>query len=231
MAGRGDGELAKLMDRFVCVRVVQVQELDLSLFQFDWRTTLTMFTVAPDRTVYARFASRGPGDLERLRKVLAGSLEFHERRPEGLEGKTGRPLPWTRPEEMKKFGKVRRYEGHGKCIHCHNIGDELRKSFKKRKGDATAASSWPNLARIGVGFEAAARATVSQVLPESRAADAGLRKGDAVLLAGGQPVLSIADVEWAFHRDGDSGEIPLEVERDGKRVPLTVRLPDGWRGR
>ena len=48
---REDNELAELMNKFVCVRVVQFWGVDLSLFQFDTNQTWAAFFLNADRTV------------------------------------------------------------------------------------------------------------------------------------------------------------------------------------
>jgi len=51
--------MAKLMERFTTVRVVQAYALDLSLFQFDGDLTLAVVFLNADGTVYGRYGSRG----------------------------------------------------------------------------------------------------------------------------------------------------------------------------
>src|SRR5688500_18768598 len=63
VAGRQDAELAKVMERFVCVRIVQGWGLDLSLFQFDWRQTWMVFLMNSDRALYGRYDARQADDL------------------------------------------------------------------------------------------------------------------------------------------------------------------------
>jgi hypothetical protein len=50
--GRTDGPV------LVCVRLVQANALDLTLFQFDYDLSFAVFFLNADRTVYGRFGSR-----------------------------------------------------------------------------------------------------------------------------------------------------------------------------
>src|SRR3954471_5761023 len=103
VSGRTDPDLANAMDRYVCVRIVQGWGLDLSLFQFDWRTTWTVFLMNADRTIYGRYDAREANDALGLRKALEGALELHQKWPANkaeLAGKTGPAPRWKRPEDI-----------------------------------------------------------------------------------------------------------------------------------
>jgi hypothetical protein len=97
------------MDRFVCVRIVQANGMDLSLFQFDFDLTFAAFFMNADKTIYGRFGSRSDREdamknvsVEGFRQALAAALEVHRRYPANkasLAGKRG-PAPRYRvPEE------------------------------------------------------------------------------------------------------------------------------------
>ena len=46
------------MDKFVCVRVVKANQMDLTLMQFDYDLTFAVMFMNADKTVYGRFGSR-----------------------------------------------------------------------------------------------------------------------------------------------------------------------------
>ncbi|MBI5439763.1 MAG: ChaN family lipoprotein, partial [Deltaproteobacteria bacterium] len=60
------------------------------------------------------------------------------------------------------------------------------------------------------------------VMPASAGEKAGLRAGDVIVSIDGKPVRELVDLtfEVNLHKPGDTG--PLEVERDGRTVPLSV---------
>src|SRR6476646_8670625 len=85
---RRDSQVADLMDQFVCVRIVQANGMDLSLFQFDFDLTFVAFFMNADTTIYGRFGSRSDRKeaakeitLEGLRKALSGALDLHKGYP------------------------------------------------------------------------------------------------------------------------------------------------------
>ena len=55
---RHDPKVAALMDKFVCVRLVQANAMDLALFQFDYDLTFVVFFMNADKTIYGRYGSR-----------------------------------------------------------------------------------------------------------------------------------------------------------------------------
>src|SRR3989442_14557967 len=83
---RRDPKVATLMDKFVCVRVVQANALDLALFQFDYDLTFAAFFVNADRTIYGRYGSRSD------RKDATKDISI-EGRPPRWPASRGRPRP------------------------------------------------------------------------------------------------------------------------------------------
>ncbi|MBI3855981.1 MAG: PDZ domain-containing protein, partial [Planctomycetes bacterium] len=184
------------MDRFVCVRVVQGWGLDLSLFQFDWRETWTVFLMNGERAIYGRYDARQADDLIGLRKALEGALELHEKWPANkaeLAGKIGPPPRWKAPEEIPALlekGKFKQAVGRDGCIHCHNILEGTKKTYKSL-GEALPArfaAPYPTPQRVGIMLSTKERATVTDVDKLSPAEKAGLQPGDRIVRFGGQPV-------------------------------------------
>jgi serine protease Do len=227
------------MDRFVCVRIVQAWGLDLSLFQFDWRQTWTVFLMNSERAIYGRYDARQADDLAGLRKALEGALELHEKWPANqaeLAGKTGPALRWKAPEEIPALlekGKFKPAVGRDGCIHCHNILEGTKKSYKAL-GDplpARFSAPYPTPQRVGIMLSTKERATVTDIDKNSPAEKAGIQEGDRILRFGGQPVLSWADVQWVLYTCDDAKPLKVEIDRGGKAVEATLVLPSGWRTR
>ena len=239
MAGRQDPDLAKVMDRFVCVRIVQGWGLDLSLFQFDWRATWTVFLMNADRAIYGRYDARQADDMVGLRKALEGALELHEKWPANkaeLAGKTGPAPRWKVPEQIPSLvekGKYKPAVGREGCIHCHNILEGTRKSIKAlgEPVPAPLSSPYPTPQRVGMMLSTKERATVTDVDRHSPAEQAGILPGDRILRFGGQPVVSWADVQWVLYTAADGDPVRIELDRGGRPVEASLILPPGWRTR
>lgn len=65
-------------------------------------------------------------------------------------------------------------------------------------------------------------ATIGDVLPESPAAEAGIRKGDVVVRIGGSPVAGWEDLASGIRESGAGRPVRLVVRRDGTEFPVTV---------
>ena len=63
----------------------------------------------------------------------------------------------------------------------------------------------------------------------SVAEQAGFRAGDELRSLAGQPLLSIADVQWVLRSAAEPSELKAEILRSGSRMTLNLPLVPGWR--
>ena len=243
-----DPVLRPLLEQFVCVRIVSTNGLDLSLFQFDTDQSFAVFMLNADRTVYGRFGTRshrtewiGDVSLQGLAEALKGALELHAAYPgnkDALAGKTGPKSLFDRPELLpslrEKFTSSIDYSGEvaKSCIHCHQIGDAQREYYRSR-GETIPddlLNPYPHPKSIGLIFDPDQKATVKAIRSDSISSAAGLTAGDQIVSLNGQPILSIADVQWVLHSaPGTGGELKAVVRRDDLYDDVTLSLPNGWK--
>jgi hypothetical protein len=244
---RRDPKVAGLMDQFVCVRVVQANATDLTLFQFDFDLTFAVFFLNADRTVYGRFGSRSDNkeaardiSLDGFRAALEAALELHRGYPanrETLAGKQPRPVRFNTPDDYPslkgKFQPKLDYEGKvvQSCMHCHQIREAERKWWRAQSPPVPAEviHPWPMPNLIGLELDTATKATVRQVTPGSPVDRAGFKARDQLLSMEGQPVLSLADVQWVLHHAPAPAQLHATVLRGGRQRQLTLDLPASWR--
>lgn len=239
-------DLAPLLDKFVCVRVINANTLDLSLFQFDYDLSFSTLFLNGDGTIYGRYGSwthqKNPQDKTTAgyKQALEGALAIHRRYPANkaeLAGKQGAPAPFKSPLEIPELAaKYKRdLDWEGKvvpsCVHCHQIGDAMRSFHRAAKKPVPAELIYPMPApeSIGLTLAPAYRARVEAVQPGSIADRAGLKPGDDIVSIADQPPISMADVSWTLHRAPASGSIPALVSRSGAQKSLTISLPAEWR--
>ncbi|MDA0834140.1 MAG: Trx7/PDZ domain-containing (seleno)protein [Planctomycetota bacterium] len=243
-----DETLRNLLDQFVRVRIVSTNGLDLSTFQFDTDQSFVMFFLNADGTIYGRFGTRSHRtewqedvSFKGLGQALAGALELHRDYPRNkkmLAAKRGPKPDYPSPEKFptlkEKYKATLNYEGDvvASCIHCHQIGDSRRLSYLDR-GEMIPDQllfSYPHPKAVGLILDPDAKATVQRVIDDSPAARSGFRGEDRLISLKGQPLLSIADVQWVLHHSSPEGEkIDAVVEHDGERISLVLELTDGWR--
>ena len=241
-------DLGPLLDRFVCVRLINANTLDLTRFQFDFDLSFSTLIFNGDGTLYARFGSwahqKNAQDrsVDSFRRTLEGALEVHQEYPANrgtLLGKQAPPVAYRTPIDLPTLaGKYRaELDWQGKvvpsCVHCHQIGDAFRHSFRDR-GEAIPAP-WifpqPPPETIGLKLVSGEAARVESVEPNSLAARAGVRPGDDLIRGAGQRILSPADLSWILHGAPEAGNLEWVIRRDGRESSLTVDLPAGWRSR
>ncbi len=241
-------EVQPLLEKFVRVRLITTNNLDLNLFQFDTDQSFAVFFLNADGTIYGRFGTRSDQiqwaddvSIEGLARAMEGALELHAGYPANkpsLVAKRGpRPefaVPQDFPLHKGKFGPRLDYEGNvvKSCIHCHMIGDAARQLVRDREGKLpeNLLYPFPHPKTVGLTLDPKSRATVLAVEPNSPAASAGLEPGDRILTLEGQPPLSIADVQWVLHQaDSDLALLKFVVRRGEESRTLTMTLNRGWR--
>lgn len=239
-------DLLPLLDQFVCVRVINANALDLALFQFDYDLSFSTLFFNGDGTIYGRYGSwrhqKDPQDKTTAgyQRALEGALAIHRGYPANklaLAGKQGGPTPFKTPLEIPalagKYPFALNWDGKvvQSCVHCHQIGDAFRASFRDQKQPIPAEWIYPSPAPESIGLTLAADqvAHVEAVSSGSPAALADIQVGDDLVSFAGQALISIADVSWALHRAAPSGPLPVQLRRGGGGVSLTLTLPAGWR--
>ena len=101
--------------------------------------------------------------------------------------------------------------------------DEAEVSKSARNSEAPGADK----ASLGIGIERGPKGLViTQVNPDSRAADAGLREGDVIQEVNRQPVQTVEDLRAAV-RKTTNRPVLLLVEREGRSQFVTVRPSNG----
>ena len=239
-------ELEPLLDQFVCLRLINANAIDLGLFQFDFDLSFSTLIFNADRTIYGRYGSwkhqKDPADktLAGYKAALEAALQVHAGYPgnkSALAVKQPGPAPFRTPVEIPALaGKYKRdLDWEGKvvqsCVHCHQIGDAFRASYRdaNKPMPEELVFPMPQPETIGLVLAPESVATIASVTPGTAAAAAGFRAGDAIKTFAGAAVISIAAIAWALHRSPSQGSVTVEVARGGAPQALTLSLPAGWR--
>ena len=243
-----DPAVQDLLEKFVCVRIVGTNGLDLDIFQYDTDQSFAMFMLNADKTVYGRFGTRshrtewlGDVSIEGMAKALEGALELHANYPANraqLAGKKGKPLEFGAPEEFpslkSKYTDRLDYENDvvKSCIHCHQIGDARREFYWHRSQPIPdkLLFPYPHPKSVGMVLDPKEAATLKEVMQGSPASEAGLKAGDQIQSMNDQPLLSMADVQWVLHNlPSQSNSLALKVSRSGELLDIGMQLPGNWK--
>ncbi len=259
MVARDDIELAALLKQFVTVRCVQMGGVDLDTFQFDPLVSWSVFFMNADKTIYGRFgtahpqAKRSKSDsntnhtMKGLKAALLGALDVHRGYTSDaktwapkLKGKTGTPWPWRFAEKTpaaRKYKRLKRVKGTDTkgCVHCHEVQRVMIDSFFMKKKALPDSMLWmyPHPEIIGLTMSKDHRALVTAVAPGSVTNKLGIKAGDIIETLQGQPLLSVADLQWVLHNAPDErARLTFGILRGGNaEKPRTARLPRNWRRR
>jgi hypothetical protein len=223
-----DRELADLLQQFVCVRVLRMNEVDIGLFQFDYDLTWMSFFLNADNRVYSRYGGRdaesddGRLSIRGLKTTMKRVLDLH-RQAGRVETKT--PVS-DRPRRPADYFKV----PENACLHCHQVWEGLR-GWQRKEGTFDPASLYvyPPPENIGLELDVNDGNRVVKVLPDTPAGRAKLQPGDELRRVAGVNILAQGDVFWALHNAPAQGPLPVDLVRQGRNVTAQLELPPGWR--
>ena len=239
---RPDENLHKIEEQFVCVRLIQTNGLDLNVFQFDYDMSWAAMFLNADMTVYGRYGTRtasGPESDAHLsipgfRKAAERALELHSGYPDNraqLAKKTGERGEYARPELTPGLkDRPRKAAERQQCIHCHMV-KEFALRAKWEEGRLSRDDLWvyPMPEQIGLVIDDNDGRAVKRVIEGSPAATSGIKAGDEVLSVGGQPIVSVADMQWALNSAPDEVELPMTLRRGDRRIETKVTLSGDWK--
>ncbi len=228
------------MDQFVCVRLVRAETLDLTIFDFDPDMLFAVFLMNADKTIYGRYGTRSDFykaereiSLEGLRAALAKALLWHQQSASlrsALQAK--RPVD-PKYKTLADYPTARRRGGRrgGRCTHCHDIRTAHQMAFLNagKPIPDRVLFSWPLPDAAGLNLDPKQAATVKKIWDDSPAERAGFQVGDRIERLNGQPILSIADVQWVLHNASDTDTLTTEIRRADKVLSIDWKLEPGWR--
>jgi hypothetical protein len=227
-----DGQVVRLdrlkdvADKFVLVRLTRVDNVDLSLFEFDYDLTMMIFFLNAEEKVYARYGGRDASNadarqsLDGLRYTMQSVLKMHEGQEKAFAPREGVS------RTARDIGGPRR----GGCMHCHQVKEALNAELQRNgKWERDAVWRYPLPENVGVALEVGRGNVVKSVKEKSPAAAAGLRPGDVVQRLNGVPIHSFADAQFALDKAPKMGMVKVAWQRGEEALEGELTLADGWR--
>ncbi len=227
-------------NRFISVRQVEMKNVDLNQFQFDYDLNWAALFLNADGTVYARYGTQSAegsdawnsidGLLATMQRVLLLHSQYPANRQE-LADKRGKPRPVSDALQhpgLRNPAKYALQTTRSNCIHCHNIHDaEHFHALAQGKWAPDMLWKFPLPDQLGLSIDRISGVRISSVAAGSPAAIAGLQPGEDILRVNGQRITSIADIQWALNEVPDvNALITIEGSQSGLRQ---VRPAAGWR--
>ncbi|MGI9242902.1 MAG: hypothetical protein ACR2RV_19040 [Verrucomicrobiales bacterium] len=139
-----DSPLGKLQQQFVRLRIVNMAEVDVGLFDFDFDTTFALFVLNGEKNIYLRYGGRvdaGPDAMlsgKGLEKALARGLEAHR---QWKSGELELPPP-PKPLPAQSFPNVLNVVKKNQCVHCHQVGEGKALELRASEGVDKKTMPW-----------------------------------------------------------------------------------------
>jgi hypothetical protein len=241
---KGSQEISKFArENFVSLRQVEMKGVDLSQFQFDYDLNWAAMFINADGTVYARYGTQsaeGPdayNSITSLKRTMARVLELHtdyQRVKDSLRAKRGADKPYKTALEMPGLERKEKLAGttaRNNCIHCHMINDAMHNQLAKEGTfSIQALYRYPLPENLGLHIVRDDGREIEGVISNTPAAEAGLASGDVITDMNGQPITSIADMQWVLHNlpYGDA-KVDVTVSRNGQSLTKTLALSGDWK--
>ncbi len=240
-----DKLIAAARSEFVCVRIGQMNHVDLARFEFDYDTTWTSFFLDADLNIYSRYGGRDGRvadarmNRESLLHTMSEVLKTHTR------------LRGTPPAELVQAMRMETHpvaeaattpedipllkDNHEGCVHCHQVQEyRLLQSYLDGKFERRMLFNYPLPEKLGLHLTAATGHQIEKNDTDSMAETAGLKPLDIIRQVNGIPIRSEYDIRWALHRAADAQPISITVARpagNGTEQSIVISLkPAGdWR--
>jgi S1-C subfamily serine protease len=216
----------------VCVRIININEIDLSAYPFDFDLTMAVILANADGTAYHRYGGRtyvSPMSMEGLVDIMRKGIQTHReylKNPAPPAKQEPQLLPVLINERLK--GVMQPVTG---CFHCH-YAREAKQLLTLESGDWTPDQFWifPQPERLGMVMDQKQQYRVKEVIAGSAAASGGIEEGDLIQSLAGKRILSKYDIQWQLDQsDGGALEIPFSLRRDQKLVEGSLALAAGWK--
>jgi predicted metalloprotease with PDZ domain len=229
--------VAKLAERFVCVRLQSMNGVNINLFQFDYDLTWMAFFMDAQDRFYARYGGREDSDpdsyltKDSLRRVMREVVRLH--RDRAVQESRYEPAGKTvrTPEEIRSLNaRVMRRKPGNRCIHCHDVKQgELEELQLGGKFSKELIFSYPMPSAVGLAMDPDEQNKVRSVRADSAAGRAGVRGGDVLRSADGQRILTVADLARVLELTPREAKLPVELRRGGETVRVSLELTGDWR--
>ncbi len=218
---------------YVCVRITNLDGVDLELFRFDYDLTLAILFLHHDGTVLHRYGGRNAEDplawmsMPSLTKVMRKTVADYR-----AYAKDPKPKPHKRftIDDYPPFARKRKTTKID-CVHCHMVHDARTSWLKEEKRfDPKRIWIWPLPDKIGLVMAREDQALVDKVLPDSPAKTIGIKQGDRIVQLADQHVLSVADIQWVLESAPfEATQIPISYRRGDALHKAQLKLTADWK--
>ncbi|HEV8608252.1 MAG TPA: thioredoxin family protein [Tepidisphaeraceae bacterium] len=242
--------LSPLLSQFITVRLTDAKAIDLRFLPVHGYQDLDIswwgYFLSPEGKLYAIFGGKDHvSDATRIspealavtmKRVLAHHYDSRREKWD-IDGPapdlSGEPRSTTTlPGYQAWFSRGGAETKKQECIHCHQVSEIIRQpaidagTFDKFRD----TQIWPLPENVGIVLDRDDGLLVKSVQANSAGANAGIRAGDSLAVAGERRLFGQADFRGILHRGPqETGTIPVMWLRDGKLMSGELQVSEGWR--
>jgi serine protease Do len=237
-----DKSLEAIEKQFVCVRLIQTNNLDLELFQYDYDMSWAAMFLTPDLAVLGRYGTRAGSQANSdtylstagFTKAAERALDLFKNYPENaseLAGKKGARPQYAKAAEIPGLSeKPAVATVKQNCVHCHMLKEfALRAKWEAGQLTKDDVYLYPLPQNIGLTIDKDDGLLVASVAAGSPADKAGIQAGDVLAALGSQPLISMADIQWVLNAAPADGSLTVNVLRGGQPLSKTLALSGDWK--
>jgi serine protease Do len=227
---RPNDKLKALQEKYVRLRIVNMADVDVGLFDFDFSLTFSVFVLNYEKQIYLRYGGRVDSSADHflteasLFRALESGLRVHQQWKDGLQlAAPAKAVLVQSYPHLKKLAK------EGQCIHCHQVDDEQAQQSISLDDFNKKTDPWPYPDPRSLGLMLDPDLGNGLADATGPAKTAGLKKGDTIVRANGRSVHTFGDLQYALHHlDKNAKSVAVEVARSAGSK-LSIQLPDYWR--
>ena len=224
---RPEKKLLELEQKFVRLRIVNMADIDVGVFDFDFDTTFAVLVLNKDGQMISRYGGRDSKSAESfineasLHKSLERSLDLHAR---SQKGSVELPLA-LKSRHAQSYPFVKSVAA--RCVHCHDVASgQAFETFESSSFDIMK-DIWiyPEPISLGLDIDPDDGATLRAAT--GLAKESGLVAGDRILSFNKVPVSTFSDIQYQLHQLADDAR-SVTIELEGKD-PVSLKLSGYWK--
>jgi len=219
-----NGPLGKLQEKYIRLRITNMAEVDIGVFEMDFNTTFGLFVLNHRKQVYLRYGARNDGGAETFLSIpsvaiaLQRGLILHERWKAG----SFTPLPAGKSRMSQTFPNVLKTVRENKCVHCHQVAEGQAVEIFALADFDKKTSPWifPDPAKLGLKLKVDDPIVVEH--STGAAAKSGIKNGEEILKVDGKTVSTFADIQYVLHHlPRDRKELTLTTNQGPRKIALS----------
>ena len=219
--------LAKLQKQFIRLRITNMAEVDVGVFEMDFNTTFGLFVLNHRKEVYLRYGARNDAGAETYLSFPSVALALQRGLNLHKIWKAGdlKTPPAGKSRMSQAFPNVRKTVRENKCVHCHQVaaGQAIEIFALADFDKKTSPWIFPDPAKLGLGLKVDDPTIVENSTGAS--AKAEIKNGEQILKIDGRFVSTFADIQYVLHHlPRERKELTLTTDQASRRISL----PPHW---